>query len=197
MLPTGLLARPAFSRANGVEFASTALDLTIQLESQHRLAEEGAQHTRQALGASERLRERAEEMEQHAQARLATAEISQESIRRASEALVTISKRVRETAAIVAALCSASHRVDRFVDSVSRIARQTNAAIEAARAGEHAKGFAVVAEEVCALAEESSRGAKEVADTIAAVHENIAGRSRIDGRRRAQCPRRRYRGRSG
>jgi methyl-accepting chemotaxis protein len=165
--------------SNGVEFASTALSLTIQLESQHRLAEEGAQHTRQALGASERLRERAEQMEQRAQALLATAETSQESIGRASGALVTISERVRETATIVAALGSASQRVDQFVDSVSRIARQTNllalnAAIEAARAGEHGKGFAVVAEEVRTLAEESGRAAKEVADTIAAVHENIA-----------------------
>jgi methyl-accepting chemotaxis protein len=165
--------------SNGAEFASTALSLTIQLESQHRLAEEGAQHTGHALGASERLRERAEEMEQRAQALVATAETSQDSIRRASEALITISERVRETAIIVASLGSASQRVDQFVDSVSRIARQTNllalnAAIEAARAGEHGRGFAVVAEEVRALAEESGRAAKEVADTIAAVHGNIA-----------------------
>jgi methyl-accepting chemotaxis protein len=164
---------------NGAQFASTALSLTTQLESQHRLAEEGGQHTRHALGASERLRERAEEMEHRAQALLATAETSQDSIGRASEALVTISERVRETAVIVASLGSASQRVDQFVDSVSRIARQTNllalnAAIEAARAGEHGKGFAVVAEEVRTLAEESGRAAKEVADTIAAVHENIA-----------------------
>jgi methyl-accepting chemotaxis protein len=165
--------------SNGAEFASTALSLTTQLESQHRLAEEGAQHTRHALAASERLRERAEDMEQRAQALLATAETSQDSIGRAAGALVTISERVRETAVIVAALGSASQRVDQFVDSVSRIARQTNllalnAAIEAARAGEHGKGFAVVAEEVRTLAEESGRAAKEVADTIAAVHENIA-----------------------
>jgi methyl-accepting chemotaxis protein len=118
-------------------------------------------------------------MEHRAQALLATAETSQDSIGRASEALVTISERVRETAVIVASLGSASQRVDQFVDSVSRIARQTNllalnAAIEAARAGEHGKGFAVVAEEVRTLAEESGRAAKEVADTIAAVHENIA-----------------------
>jgi methyl-accepting chemotaxis protein len=164
---------------NGAQFASTALSLTTQLESQHRLAEEGSQHTRHALSASERLRERAEEMEHRAQALLATAETSQDSIGRASEALVTISERVRETAVIVASLGSASQRVDQFVDSVSRIARQTNllalnAAIEAARAGEHGKGFAVVAEEVRTLAEESGRAAKEVADTIAAVHENIA-----------------------
>jgi methyl-accepting chemotaxis protein len=118
-------------------------------------------------------------MEQRAQALLATAEASQDSIGRASSALMTISERVRETAVIVSALGSASQRVDQFVDSVSRIARQTNllalnAAIEAARAGEHGKGFAVVAEEVRALAEESGRAAKEVADTIAAVHQNIA-----------------------
>jgi methyl-accepting chemotaxis protein len=92
---------------------------------------------------------------------------------------VTISDRVHATATTVGALGDASADIDEFVETVSRIARQTNllalnAAIEAARAGEHGKGFAVVAEEVRKLAEESARAAKEVADTIAIVRQNIA-----------------------
>jgi methyl-accepting chemotaxis protein len=161
------------------EFTASALNLTAHLESQRQFALEGAQHSRQALGASERLRERAEEMESGARALTDVAEQSRAAIGRASTTLVTISDSVRSTAATVGALGTASERVTEFVGAVSRIARQTNllalnAAIEAARAGEHGRGFAIVAEEVRKLAEESGHAAREVADTISVVRENIS-----------------------
>lgn len=165
--------------ASGTEFATTALDLTEHLETQRQSAIDGAARSEHALGTSERLRERAEVMESDVRALVEAGAQSRSAIGRASTTLVTISDRVRSTALTVGALGSASERVNEFVDAVSRIARQTNllalnAAIEAARAGEHGKGFAIVAEEVRKLAEESGRAAKEVADTISLVRENIA-----------------------
>jgi methyl-accepting chemotaxis protein len=164
---------------SGTQFARTAVNLTSQLETQRRFAEDGTHHAQQALGASERLRERAEEMETNANELVSVAESSRNAIGRASDTLVTISDRVHSTAKTVGALDTASEQVGEFVETVTRIARQTNllalnAAIEAARAGEHGRGFAVVAEEVRKLAEESGRAAKEVASTIAVVRENIA-----------------------
>jgi methyl-accepting chemotaxis protein len=165
--------------ANGTEFAATTVNLTTHLETQGRFATEGSRHSQQARLASERLRERAEEMEAGARALVLAAEQSRDAIGRASTTLVTISDQVRSTATTVGALGAASAQVDEFVDAVSRIARQTNllalnAAIEAARAGAHGKGFAIVAEEVRKLAEESAHAAKEVAATIAVVRQNIA-----------------------
>ncbi|MEO8560486.1 MAG: methyl-accepting chemotaxis protein [bacterium] len=165
--------------ASGTQFARTAVNLTSQLETQRQFAEDGTHHVQQALGASERLRERAEEMETNATELVTAAETSQNAIGRAADALVSISDRVQSTAKTVGTLGTASEQVGEFVETVTRIARQTNllalnAAIEAARAGEHGRGFAVVAEEVRKLAEESARAAKEIASTIAVVRDNIA-----------------------
>ena len=164
--------------ANGSEFATTAVNLTRQLHAQQRYTEDGARHTQQAYQAFERLRGRAQDMESNAHVLVGAAEASRESIDRAATTLVALSDRVRSTAATVGALGSASERVNEFAESIARIARQTNllalnAAIEAARAGEHGKGFAVVAEEVRKLAEESGRAARDVADTNAAVGDDI------------------------
>ena len=175
----GLAVSSSRLSESGGAFATTAVGLTRRLDLQRQQAVDGARYTEQASGDAERLRRHAELMEASAASLVDSAESNRDAIGRASVALLTISDRVRETAATVGALGDASEHVDEFVESVSRIARQTNllalnAAIEAARAGEHGKGFAVVAEEVRKLAEESARAAKEIADTITIVRRNIA-----------------------
>jgi len=96
----------------------------------------------------------------------------------ALQRLLEIREVVTDSAAKVTELEQASLQIDRFVETITGIARQTNllalnAAIEAARAGEHGRGFAVVAEEVRKLAEGSARAANEVAQNVSGIRSRI------------------------
>src|SRR4030088_1921533 len=115
-----------------------------------------------------------------------------------------ISRRVQETARIaneavdqarstndrVGELSKAAARIGDVVELINTIAEQTNllalnATIEAARAGEAGRGFAVVASEVKALADQTAKATGEISSHIAgmqdATQESVAAIKEIGG----------------
>lgn len=103
-------------------------------------------------------------------------QIIQESIR----VMNRISERVSATASTVDSLGDRSDQIGQIVGTIEDIADQTNllalnAAIEAARAGEQGRGFAVVADEVRALAERTTRATREIGDMIKAIQSETRG----------------------
>ena len=163
---SGEVATAMVGIASGAESQSHGLQATKDA------LEEMGQRSTEIVNASQMVSSLSQQI--HLVAAQSRAEVSS-----ALQRLLEIREVVTDSASRVTELEQASIQIDRFVETITAIARQTNllalnAAIEAARAGEHGRGFAVVAEEVRKLAEGSARAANEVAQNVSGIRTRIA-----------------------
>jgi methyl-accepting chemotaxis protein len=101
-------------------------------------------------------------------------------VQQAVDQIDGLASEVEQSAEAIAALNQESARIGSVLEVIRNVAEQTNllalnAAIEAARAGEQGRGFAVVADEVRALAKRAQDRTKEIESLIAGLQRMAKG----------------------
>ncbi|MBJ6802734.1 methyl-accepting chemotaxis protein [Geomonas propionica] len=165
------------------EIASASQQLRATAEQIATGAEELASQTSSVAVASEEMAATSGDIAQNC---VRAAEASRQSSESAAQGghvvqetiagMVRIAERVKDSAGTVESLGARSEQIGDIIATIEDIADQTNllalnAAIEAARAGEQGRGFAVVADEVRALAERTTRATKEIGNMIKAIQD--------------------------
>jgi methyl-accepting chemotaxis protein len=180
-------------QAASQEIGATTQALSDGTVRQRQLIGEGQGDTEQAATTAMTLHDWAQEAERQVGAIATKARSHGEDIARSGTLLVSLVEHIDQAGVAAGQLEGASREVGKLVDSITRIASQTdllalNAAIEAVRAGQHGLGFRVVAAEVRKLADQTGKAADEVRGRMKGILTQVSGvvTAMNEGRRSAQ-----------
>ncbi|WP_248745911.1 methyl-accepting chemotaxis protein [Pseudomonas sp. MWU12-2037] len=166
---------------SATQLASAAEELSAVTEESSRGLQQQNNEIEQAATAVNEMTSAVEEVARNA---VSTSEASQQSNQAARdgrdrvvqtvEAIQAMTQDVQSTSVLIEGLATQGRDIGQVLDVIRAIAEQTNllalnAAIEAARAGEAGRGFAVVADEVRALAHRTQQSTKEIEQMVAGI----------------------------
>ncbi|QNH78714.1 HAMP domain-containing protein [Pseudomonas protegens] len=172
---SGLQAGIEQLASSAQSLSSVTEQTNLEVSSQKEETEQVATAMNQMTATVHDVARNAEQAAQAAQAADDKVESGQQVVRQSMQRIEQLADSATRASSGIESLSAEIDNIGSVLDVIKSVAEQTNllalnAAIEAARAGEQGRGFAVVADEVRALAKRTQQSTEEIARLVTALH---------------------------